>query len=148
MAAYIDLDDDKNNPSKDLTKKLIEKEIEKINKGQNIIKNMYSAADEALKATQSKATMPDTYIKEFEEKILQDNQKEMLELASMTRPMHFTPSKKSNNPPIVNNINITHSPLVFPEKKKKYYENLPGWIVIGIIGSLSAWLILRYFGLA
>lgn len=193
MATYIDLDDDKNNQSKDLTKKLIEKETEKINKTQNIINNIqdpmiqyrkkaleginnptkytqtlfnemqkrkidesqvlinnniYSATDEILKAAQLETTIQETRIKEIQEKILKDNQEEKFKLASMIKPIHFIPSKKSNNPPILNNINITHPPLVFSEKKKKYYENLPGLIVLGTLSSLLAWLILRLLGFA
>ncbi|MEI7638916.1 MAG: hypothetical protein WCJ37_16530 [Syntrophus sp. (in: bacteria)] len=140
MAIFIDLDGDENNESKDLTKKLIEKELEKINTGQNIIKNMYSATDEALKSAQSKATMQDTLTKEIQDKILKDQREELYKLASTTRPIQFVPSKKST-PPTVNNINITHSPLVSSENKKKWYERPLGILWLSIVASLLVGLL-------
>jgi hypothetical protein len=143
VTIFIDLDGDENNESKDLTNKLIEKELENINKGQNIINNMYSATDEALKSAQSKATMQFSLTKEIQDKILKDQQEKLYRDIQMTNPIRFISSKKVDKPPV---INITHPPLVFPEQKKSWHETLIGKITVGVIVGVIVLLIGIFIG--
>jgi hypothetical protein len=138
MATYINLDDDKNNQSKDLTNKFIEKEIEKINKTKNLNSYKHSASEEAFKAAQLEATIKDTSFKELKEKILKDQQEESLKLASMIPPIHFIPSKKADKQPV---INITN-PVVLPKPKKSWHENF-FWrsVIVLAEGLLLAYLV-------
>jgi len=141
----LDLSGDKNNEGEDLTKKLIEKKIEEINQGENIINNMYLPLDEAMKAAQSRANMYDSMMKEATENAEKSYREEMYRDAAMTRPLIPSPkinpiSSPTTQPP-TNSTNVIHNP---PKQYGVFIQ-----IFIGVSYTLLAififWILWYYF---